>query len=325
MHILITGAAGFIGINLCKTLLDEGHSVVGLDNFYCSARAHVKTLYSYENFEFVEHDITQPLSNKLGKFDAICNLACPASPKQYLKDPLYTMKTSFVGMLTMLEYATRQDIPILQASTSEVYGDPLQHPQNEEYWGHVNSIGPRSCYDEGKRAAESLCFDFVRMYGTRVKLIRIFNTYGPYMAADDGRVVSNFIMQALSQKPLTVYGDGAQTRSFCFVDDLVRGIAAFLLLPCSGTKTIEAHVHGPINLGNPHEITIHELISYVQKHYPDLAVEHKPLPQDDPKQRKPDIRRAQRVLGWEPQVSLEEGIQKTVEWFSTAYAGTVTA
>lgn len=320
MHILVTGATGFIGINLCKKLLNDGHSVTGVDNFYCSDATNMHVLNCYKNFHFVKHDITAPLPHDIGTFNALCNLACPASPPRYLNDPLYTMKTSVVGTLALLEYATKKNIPILQASTSEVYGDPLQHPQSEEYWGHVNPVGVRACYDEGKRAAESLCFDFVRMHRTRVKVLRIFNTYGPYMASDDGRVVSNFIMQALSKKPLTVYGDGTQTRSFCFVDDLVRGITSFLLMPCEGINTIQPSVHGPINLGSPHEITMHELVSYVKQHCPDVIVEHKPLPCDDPKRRNPDIHRAGTVLGWKPEISLEEGIKKTMEWFSTAYS-----
>ncbi len=319
MHILVTGAIGFIGINLCKRLLDDGHSVTGIDNFYSSNSMHMPILNCYENFRFVRHDITEALPHDIESVDVLCNLACPASPKQYLKDPLYTMKTSILGTLAMLEYATKRNIPILQASTSEVYGDSLTHPQHEEYWGHVNPVGLRACYDEGKRAAESLCFDFVRMHQTCVKVIRVFNTYGPYMQADDGRVLGNFIMQALNKKPLTVYGDGLQTRSFCFVDDLVRGIILFLLMPCENTHGIQAHVHGPMNLGNPHEITINELVLYVKKHYPDLVVEHKPLPQDDPKQRKPDITRAKKVLGWNPEISLEEGIKRTIEWFSATY------
>lgn len=317
MTVLVTGAAGFIGINLCKTLLASGHRVIGIDNFYCSSRAAVQQLAHERAFEFIEHDVINPLPSSL-KADAVCNFACPASPVWYLKDPIYTLKTSVFGALNALEYASSRGIPILHASTSEVYGDPLEHPQTERYWGNVNPLGPRACYDEGKRAAESLCFDFVRTRGAKVKVIRIFNTYGPHMAPDDGRVMSNFIVQALAGQKLTVYGAGEQTRSFCFVDDLVAGIISFLLLPSSGAKSIDPLVHGPINLGNPHEITIAELATRIRQFIPGAAVEYKSLPEDDPKQRKPDISRARQVLGWEPKVALEEGMKKTVEWFSAA-------
>lgn len=313
MKIVITGALGFIGINLCKNLLSKGYEVLGIDNFYCSNRFHLKELEQHNNFSFLEHDIINPIpiSNNFVP-DLLCNLACPASPVQYLKDSIYTTKTNVFGMINMLDLAIKYDVPILQASTSEVYGDPLEHPQTESYWGHVNSIGIRACYDEGKRLAESLCFDYKRQHKAKIKISRIFNTYGPYMASDDGRVVSNFIVQALHKKPLTVYGKGQQTRSFCFIDDLVEGIVRFLLLDDPHNE-----VTGPINLGNNDEITIQELAYQINKYIPHTSIEYKILPEDDPQQRKPDSTQAKKILAWEPKITLAEGLPPTIAWLKT--------
>ena len=311
MKILITGATGFIGTNLCKTLLAQDHEILGIDNFYCSNRSHLQELSSFENFSFMEHDIINPIILPQSFVpDFICNFACPASPVQYLKDPIYTSKVSVCGILHVLDIAQEHNIPILHASTSEVYGDPLQHPQEEQHWGNVNPHGVRACYDEGKRMAESFCFDYNRMYGTKIKIIRIFNTYGPHMAPNDGRVISNFIMQAKKGIPLTVYGKGTQTRSFCYVDDLVAGIIAFLFL-----DDPEHKITGPINLGNPSEITINTLVTQIQEFIPNIEIINKPLPSDDPQQRKPNISLAKSTLQWEPRISLKEGLDKTIEWF----------
>lgn len=313
MTILITGVTGFIGTNLAKRLLREGHSVVGIDNFYCSDASKLELFENESNFHFIQHDITKDIPAHIFEnisIDHICNLACPASPVQYLKDPIYTTKVSVFGILAMLDIAKKYNIPILQASTSEVYGDPLAHPQEEEYWGNVNPHGVRACYDEGKRIAESLCFDYKRQHNTKIKLIRIFNTYGPFMAHDDGRVVSNFITQALRNEALTVYGEGMQTRSFCYVDDLVEGIIRFIMLD-DDKNTIT----GPINLGNPHEMTINELIQHIEVFIPNVKIVNKPLPENDPQKRKPNISKAKALLHWEPKISLSEGLEKTIAWF----------
>jgi len=305
--ILVTGGAGFLGTNLCKKLLKQGHTVCALDNLYTGTMDNIKTLESYKNFSFINHDITFPIDIAV---DWIFNFACPASPPAYQKDPLFTTKTSVLGAINMLELTKKNNARILQASTSEVYGNPLQHPQTESYWGNVNPIGIRSCYDEGKRCAETLFFDYHRIHNIDIKVIRIFNTYGPFMDPDDGRVVSNFIVQALKNQPLTMYGDGTQTRSFCYVDDLINGIIAMM--------HSENSFHGPVNLGNPDEFSLLELAQQVKKltHKPDLPIQFKPLPSDDPTQRKPDISLAIKHLGWQPQIKLEEGLTKTIEYFA---------
>lgn len=312
MTTLLTGATGFIGTNLSKRLLREGHKVIGIDNFYCSDKERLQEFSQESNFTFIEHDITQPLVLSPNmQIDHICNFACPASPIQYLKDSVYTTRVNVWGTFNMLELARTHNVPILQASTSEVYGDPLEHPQEESYWGNVNPHGVRSCYDEGKRVAESLCFDYKRQYNTKIKVIRIFNTYGPFMAPDDGRVVSNFIMQALQKKPLTVYGDGIQTRSFCYVDDLVDGIFLYIMLQDNNNE-----ITGPINLGNPVEMTINELVQHLTHFIPEVQITHKPLPENDPQQRKPNINKATQLLSWEPKISLQQGLEKTIKWFT---------
>ncbi len=305
MRIIVTGGAGFIGSHLCKSLLDQGHSVVCVDNLFTGSKKNIQPLLENDRFEFVEHDITEPLSESA---DQIYNLACPASPIHYQKDPVYTFKTSVFGIFNMLELAHRRKARILQASTSEIYGDPLEHPQRESYWGNVNPVGVRSCYDEGKRAGETICMDFQRKYGVDVRIARIFNTYGPNMSPDDGRVVSNFIMQALNNKPLTIYGDGSQTRSFCFVSDMVDGLI----------KLMNSSVTSPVNLGNPDEFTIKELAEQILKLTGSKSkITFNPLPQDDPKQRQPDITAAKSKLKWSPAVKLSEGLKNTVEYFNT--------
>jgi len=304
--ILVTGGAGFLGSHLCDRLLAQGHHVICLDSFLTGGRDNLQHLKAERNFSLIEQDIITPLS--LEHVDEIYNLACPASPVHYQHDPIHTMKTSVLGALNMLELARLTGARIFQASTSEVYGDPLIHPQTEAYLGHVNTIGPRACYDEGKRAAETLFFDYHRQYGVEIKVVRIFNTYGPRMAADDGRVVSNFIVQALRGEVLTIYGDGSQTRSFCYVDDLIEG---FIRLMESDT-----HVLGPVNLGNPGEFTMLELATQVLKLTGSTSkLSFLPLPQDDPKQRCPDITRARKVLGWTPAIDLVTGLQKTIDYF----------
>lgn len=305
MRVLITGGAGFVGSHLCRRLLNEGHEVLAVDNFYTGSRKNVADLLSNPLFELIRHDITQPF---YAEIDAIMNLACPASPVHYQKHPVQTTKTSVIGTTNMLGLAKRLNVPILQASTSEVYGDPDITPQNEDYWGHVNPIGIRACYDEGKRVAETLCFDYNRQYGVSTKVVRIFNTYGPSMQFDDGRVVSNFILQALTNSDITIYGEGSQTRSFCYVSDLVDGLIRMI--------NTDSSVTGPINLGNPTEMTIHELaIKVIELTNSKSKIVKQPLPTDDPKQRRPDIRKANEVLGWNPKVELSEGLKKTIQDF----------
>lgn len=304
MRILITGGAGFIGSHLCERLLADGHDVLCLDNFFTGRRLNIVKLLDNHHFELVRHDVIEPI---LLEVDQIYNLACPASPIHYQYNPVKTVKTSVMGMINMLGLAKRVHARILQASTSEVYGDPLVHPQPEAYWGNVNPIGLRSCYDEGKRIAETLMMDYHRQNQVDTRIARIFNTYGPRMLEDDGRVVSNFIVQALRGKPLTLYGDGGQTRSFCYVDDLVEALIRLMNVD---------DVFEPVNLGNPGEFTIKELAEEVVKICgSNSGVEYLALPQDDPKQRKPDISRAQALLDWNPTIHLSEGLQKTVAYF----------
>ena len=304
-RILITGGAGFLGSHLCDRLLAQGHDVLCLDNLFTGNKNNIRHLIGHSNFEFVRHDITQPIYLEV---DEIYNLACPASPVHYQYNPIKTIKTSVMGAINTLGLAKRVKAKILQASTSEVYGDPEIHPQHEEYWGRVNPIGIRSCYDEGKRAAECLMMDYRRQNGLRIKIVRIFNTYGPRMAIDDGRVVSNFIVQALRGQDITVYGDGSQTRSFCYCDDLIDGIIRMMDTP--------DEVIGPVNLGNPSEFTIFELAENVIRLTGSTSrIVFRPLPQDDPAQRRPDIVRAERLLSWQPRVPLAEGLAKTVAYF----------
>ena len=304
-RILVTGGAGFIGSNLCERLLYEGHDVLCVDNYYSSTKRNIEHLLGHPRFEVLRHDVTFPLYVEV---DQIYHLACPASPVHYQRDPVQTTKTSVHGSINMLGLAKRTGARILLASTSEVYGDPLVHPQSEEYWGNVNTIGPRSCYDEGKRCAETLFFDYYRQHGLEIKVMRIFNTYGPRMHPEDGRVVSNFIVSALRNEPLTIYGDGSQTRSFCYVDDLVEGMVRLMNSP--------AEVTGPINVGNPGEFTVKELADLVIDLVGSTAgVEYLPLPQDDPIRRQPDITRAKEQLHWEPKVPLAEGLPRAVEYF----------
>ena len=305
MRILITGGAGFVGSHLSERLLGAGHEVIAVDNFYTGSKNNVAHLRENPRFEIIRHDVTWPLYVEV---DAIYNLASPASPIHYQHDPVQTTKTNVVGAINMLGLAKRLGVPILQASTSEVYGDPEVHPQPEAYWGKVNPIGPRACYDEAKRVAETLFFDYHRQHDLKIRVARIFNTYGPRMAADDGRVVSNFIVQALRGEPITIYGDGAQTRSFCYVDDLVSGLIA--LMDNTSSET------GPVNLGNPGEFTMSELATLVlEMTGSKSSLEHRDLPQDDPKQRQPDISKAKKVLNWEPAVALKDGLARTIEYF----------
>jgi UDP-glucuronate decarboxylase len=304
--VLVTGGAGFLGSHLCIRLIAAGHSVIALDNLYTGRLENLKNLWNNKLFTFIHHDIIQPIDLYV---DWIFNFACPASPPHYQKDPIFTTKTSVLGALNMLELARKNNARIMQASTSEVYGNPLIHPQNETYLGNVNCIGPRACYDEGKRCAESLFFDYHRMFNLDIKVIRIFNTYGPHMDPNDGRVVSNFIMQALNHQPLSMYGDGTQTRSFCYVDDLINGIL--------GMMNTDHGIFGPVNLGNPIEFTLLELAASVQKILGTmLPLVFKPLPQDDPLQRKPDIALAKHLFGWEPNIRLESGLERTISYFS---------
>jgi UDP-glucuronate decarboxylase len=303
--ILVTGGSGFLGSHLCERLLSEGHNVVCVDNFFTGRKANVEHLLGNPHFELIRHDVTFPLFIEV---DAIYNLACPASPVHYQHDPVQTTKTSVHGAINMLGLAKRLKCRIFQASTSEVYGDPNVHPQTEGYWGHVNPIGPRSCYDEGKRCAETLFFDYHRQHGLEIKVVRIFNTYGPRMHPNDGRVVSNFIVQALTGQPITVYGDGLQSRSFCYVDDLIEGFVRFMDAPASLT--------GPINLGNPGEFTMKQLAELtIELTGSRSRLTYAPLPQDDPRQRRPDISQAQRELGWSPNIPLREGLTRTIAYF----------
>jgi len=304
-RVLVTGGAGFIGSHLCRRLLERGDEVLCVDNFYTGRRENIRDLIANPLFEVLRQDITFPLYVEV---DQIYNLACPASPKHYQFDPVQTTKTSVHGAINMLGLAKRLRVPILQASTSEVYGDPEVHPQPESYWGRVNPIGPRSCYDEGKRCAETLFFDYHRQHGLAIRVARIFNTYGPNMQAEDGRVVSNFIVQALRGEDITIFGDGLQTRSFCFVDDMVEALLRLMDNPENST--------GPVNLGNPAERTIRDIAETVLRLTDSRSqIVFHPLPVDDPRQRQPDIREARRLLGWEPWTALEDGLQRTIDYF----------
>src|ERR1700712_3538844 len=304
-QVLVTGGAGFLGSHLCDRLIARGDEVLCVDNFYTGGKGNVRHLMGNKNFELMRHDVTFPLYVEV---DRIFNLACPASPVHYQHDPVQTTKTSVHGAINMLGLAKRLKARILQASTSEVYGDPSMHPQREDYWGNVNPIGPRSCYDEGKRCAETLFFDYWRQHQLAIKVMRIFNTYGPRMQPDDGRVVSNFIVQALKGDPITLYGDGQQSRSFCYVDDLIEGMIRLM----DSDKAIT----GPINIGNPVEFTMRQLAELVVAETGSKSpIVFRPLPQDDPKQRRPDISQAQAKLGWEPKVSLADGLKETVAYF----------
>lgn len=305
MRVLVAGGAGFLGSHLSEYLLNNGHEVIAVDNFYTGQRDNIKHLLDNKNFELIRHDVTFPLFVEV---DAICNLACPASPIHYQKNPVQTIKTSILGSINLLGLARRTGARILQASTSEIYGDPTISPQVEEYWGNVNPIGIRSCYDEGKRASETLFADYRRQYKMNTKIARIFNTYGPGMALDDGRVVSNFIVQAIQNKPITMYGDGSQTRSFCYVDDLITGLNSLLWT--------EFEVSGPINIGNPGEFTILELAELViELTNSNSQIVFSDLPGDDPKQRKPDITKAQSTLSWNPKVNLRDGLALSIPYF----------
>jgi len=306
-RVLVTGGAGFLGSHLCERLLEAGNQVLCVDNFFTGARRNIEHLLDHKHFELLRHDISHPLFVEV---DEIYNLACPASPIHYQRDPVQTTKTSVLGAYNMLGLAKRLHCKILQASTSEVYGDPAEHPQTEAYWGNVNPIGSRSCYDEGKRCAETLFFDYRRQHGVKIKIARIFNTYGPRMHPNDGRVISNFIMQALLGKDITVHGRGNQTRSFCYVDDLIDAFTLMMNAP--------EEVTGPINMGNPVEFTILELAKKVIALTGSSSkIVRLPLPEDDPKQRKPDIQRARDTLGWEPAIGLEDGLTRTIEYFQT--------
>lgn len=309
-RILVTGGAGFLGSHLCDKLLSEGNEVLCVDNFYTGRRENIKHLFDNPNFELLRHDVTMPLYVEV---DEIYNLASPASPIHYQKDPVQTTKTNFLGAINLLGLAKRLNVPILQASTSEVYGDPEVHPQPEEYWGRVNPIGIRSCYDEGKRAAETLFFDYHRQHGVKIKVMRIFNTYGPRMDPQDGRVVSNFIVQALNNEKITIFGDGNQTRSFCFVDDLIDGMTRLMNSP--------ENITGPINIGNPGEFTMLELAEEVIRITGSKSeISFMPLPSDDPKQRQPDISKATKLLDWSPKISLSQGLEASVPYFRNVIA-----
>ena len=308
--ILVTGGAGFLGSHLCEALLKQGNEVICMDNYFTGSKSNIVHLLDNPYFELYRHDVTMPAHVEV---DEIYNLACPASPIHYQYDPIKTIQTSIMGAINMLGVAKRTGAKILQASTSEVYGDPHIHPQPEEYWGNVNPIGIRSCYDEGKRCAETLFFDYHRQNNVRIKVIRIFNTYGPNMHPNDGRVVSNFIVQALKGKDITIYGDGSQTRSFCYCDDLIRGMIAMMATP--------DEITGPINLGNPHEFTIKQLAELVIELTGSKSqIIYEPLPSDDPTQRQPIIDKAKAILGWEPTVQLREGLVKTIEYFDKKLA-----
>jgi UDP-glucuronate decarboxylase len=312
LSVVIAGGAGFIGSHLCDRLVQRGHRVICVDNLYTGRRANIRPLLNHPNFTFVEHDVREPLDIS-GPIQRIYNLACAASPRHYQRDPVGTMNTCVLGANHLLELARAKSARILQASTSEVYGDPERHPQPEEYVGHVNPIGPRACYDEGKRAAETLFFDYHRLHGLPIKVARIFNTYGPRMLENDGRVVSNFIVQALRNEPITIYGDGSQTRSFCYVDDLLDGLE--LLMESHETVT------GPCNLGNPHEVTVREIARrIIEQTESSSSLDFRPLPADDPKRRRPVIDRASRLLGWKPQAGLDTGLRATIGYFAMRLA-----
>lgn len=312
-RICVTGGAGFLGSNLCRSLLSQGHEVICVDNFYSSHKENIYQLMDHKNFEFIRHDITFPIYLEV---DQIYNLACPASPIHYQRDPIFTTKTSVHGAINVLGLAKRLNARIFQSSTSEIYGNPEVHPQVESYWGNVNPIGPRSCYDEGKRAAETLFFDYQRQHHLDIRVARIFNTYGPLMHENDGRVISNFIIQALKNKPITIYGDGSQTRSFCYVDDLIKGFVSFM-------NTDEQNL-SPINLGNPNEKTILDIaktiIDLTGSSSPIINVQ---LPQDDPVRRKPDIEKAKEKLGWEPTIQLKTGLINTISYFEHKLSGVI--
>ncbi len=307
---LVTGGAGFLGSHLCERLLNDGYSVICVDNYYSSTKENIAHLLDNPRFEVIRHDVTFPLYIEV---DEIYHLACPASPIHYQRDPVQTTKTAVHGSINMLGLAKRTGAKILLTSTSEIYGDPLVHPQTEDYWGNVNPIGPRACYDEGKRAAETLFFDYHRQHNLKIKVVRLFNTYGPRMHPHDGRVVSNFVVSALTGKPITIYGEGQQTRSFCYVDDLINGLIAMM--------NSADEVTGPINLGNPGEFTIAELAAEVIKQTGvNPGIEYLPLPPDDPTRRQPDITRANQTLGWEPTIELESGLAMTIEYFRGIFA-----
>lgn len=310
-RVLVAGGAGFLGSHLCAALLRQGHAVLCVDNLHTGSTGNLAALLANPGFELLRHDVTEPLHAEV---DMVYNLACPASPRQYQRDPIHTVRTSVLGALNLLELARRQRAPILQASTSEVYGDPEQHPQGEGYCGRVNPVGPRACYDEGKRCAETLFMEYRRQYGLPVKIVRIFNTYGPHMHPDDGRVVSNFVTQALAGAPITLYGQGSQTRSFCYVDDMVDALLRVM-------ETAD-EVCGPLNLGNPAEVTMLELARTVRQLCGSSSViEHRPAPGDDPARRKPDIALARRVLGWSPRTGLHDGLLRTIDYFRTLPRG----
>ena len=305
MHVLLTGAAGFLGSHLTEALLERDYRVTGLDDLSTGSRRNILKFQPNQNFEFVNQDVRLPFNAEV---DGILNFACPASPRHYQSDPVRTIETNFLGIINMLHLAKSRGAKLVQASTSEVYGDPSISPQPETYWGNVNPIGIRSCYDEGKRAAETLCFDYRRQFNLDTRVLRIFNTYGPNMSPDDGRVVSNFIVQALTGRDITIYGDGSQTRSFCYVSDLVDGILKLF--------EVERNPESPVNLGNPHEFTMLQLAESVLRLTNSKSkLVFQPLPQDDPQQRRPDISRAKEMLDWKPKVQLEEGLQKTIEYF----------
>ena len=317
MKILVTGGAGFLGSHLCDSLIEQGHQVVALDNYYTGYFRNIKHLQNHPHFDLIEHDITQPLNPKefknLKDVQQIYNLACPASPLHYQKDPIYTTRTCVLGTLNTLELARELKAPYLQASTSEVYGDPEEHPQKESYWGQVNTAGARSCYNEGKRCAESITFDYHRVHHLPVKVARIFNTYGPRMSANDGRVVSNFIVQILKEKKLTIYGDGQQTRSFCYVSDLVSGLIKLM--------NSEDSLIGPINLGSPQEFTVQELAKQLSEITDSThPLIYQPLPSGDPLKRRPDISLAKKNLNWEPLVPLQQGLERTIHYFKELVA-----
>jgi UDP-glucuronate decarboxylase len=309
-RVLVTGGAGFLGSHLCERLLSRGDEVICVDNYFTGSRDNIGHLLKHPHFEVIRHDICFPLYLEV---DEIFNLACPASPIHYQYDPVQTVKTSVHGAINVLGLAKRVKAKIFQASTSEVYGDPAVHPQREEYWGNVNPIGPRACYDEGKRCAETLFFDYHRQYGVDIRVVRIFNTYGPRMNPQDGRVVSNFIVQALQNKPITIYGDGSQTRSFCYVDDLIEGFIRLMDAPSTLT--------GPINIGNPGEFTIRQLAEIViEMTGSSSEIIQMPLPQDDPLQRRPDITKARELLDWQPTIPLRQGLERTIDYFRTLLA-----